>query len=426
MSAAAGLPFGRERMPLPAEPFRLDPVVPPPAPRPRTSEERIREGLARPVGSPSVEDVLEGARRVLVVISDATRATGAARFLPALLGAVDRTGRPEVRFIVASGIHRRPTDGEIEEIVGPELAGRYEVIRHDPDDEDGLVDVGRTRAGTTVRVHAAVETSDRLVLTGAVGFHYYAGFSGGRKAVVPGLAARDTVTSNHLRALRRDGSRHPAARAGRLAGNPVHADMAEGAARTKPDLLVNSVMGEDGTVERLFVGHWRRAHESACRFVRARRLVRVAPRDLVVASAGGWPLDINVIQSHKAFEATMPALRPGGVFVLVASCGEGPGHEEFVPWFRHATEEDLVRALRANFQVYGQTALSWRRKAGSCRLILVSRLDPGLVRRLGAEPAADLNEAFRLARDRLRGDARGWVFPHAARLCVEAGSGGDG
>ena len=116
----------------------------------------------------------------------------------------------------------------------------------------------------------------------------------------------------------------------------------------------------------------------------------------------------------------MAALRFGGVFVLVAACGDGVGHEDFLPWFRYESEGELIRALVARFRVYGQTALSWRRKSGACRLIMVSDLDPDLVRRLGAEPAADLEEAYRTARDHLPADARGWLFPEGGKILVRA------
>ena len=386
---------------LPAEPFALDTILPSAAPTGNGSAggDELREALERPISGPGMTEIFRGARKVLVVVSDATRSTGSADFLPPLVEGIHASSGAEITFIVASGIHRRPTLDEVEAILGPELAARHPTLIHDPDLSSGLAEVGRTRAGTPVRVNVAVLEHDRIVLTGAAGFHYYAGFSGGRKALVPGLAARETVSRNHLRALNPDGARHPRARAGCLDGNPVHRDMAEGAAMVGPHLLVNSVMGAGGAIERLFVGPWRRAHEVACRYVRSSRTVRVEPRDLVVASAGGAPYDINIIQSHKAFDAGVRALTPGGVLILVAACHEGAGHEDFMPWFRYGHEDEWVRALRADFKVYGQTALSWFRKVSRYRVIVVSELEPAVVEQLGATPAADLEAAFRFARD---------------------------
>jgi nickel-dependent lactate racemase len=195
--------------------------------------------------------------------------------------------------------------------------------------------------------------------------------------------------------------------------------MAEGAERVGAHLLVNSVLDDSGRIERLYVGHFRRAHEAACRAVRAARCLRVEPREIVVASAGGEPGDINLIQSHKTFESSMGALKAGGTLILVARCREGAGHPEFLPWLAHPGEAELVEALKARFQVYGQTALSWLRKATRCRLILVSDLPPDVVRALRAEPARDLAEAFDRARRTVGASARGWVIPHGSRFLIE-------
>jgi nickel-dependent lactate racemase len=379
----------------------------------------LAAALDRPVGAPRIEEGVRG-RRVLIAVADPTRATGVRRYLPGLVERLHRAGAREIAFAVASGLHRTPSAADVEAIVGPEIAGRHAIHLHDPD-HPGLEALGVTSGGTPVLVHPETMRHDAVVLTGAVGFHYYAGFSGGRKAVVPGLAGRATIVGNHLRALRRDGSRHPAARAGRLDGNPVHRDMAEGAARVGPAYLVNTVMRIGGGIERLFAGHWRRAHVAACRYLRNSRRVRVDPRRLVVVSAGGHPSDVDLIQSHKAFEAAYAALRPGGVLVLVASCAQGAGHPDFLPCFELASTADLLELVRHDYRVYRQTALAWRRKADGCRLVLVSDLDPRTARELGAEPARDLEEAFRIAREVLPAGEEGWVFPAGARVLVESG-----
>ena len=419
MSGTLAVGYGDSTLPVPAEPFRLDLLDGPieAAPPARIG---IDVSFDHPLGVPPLAELFRGSRRVLIVVSDATRATAAAKFLPALIERIEAAAPGvAIRLIVASGIHRRATDTDISRIVGEHVDGRYEVLRHDPDASQELVDLGRTRSGTVVRVNRAVRDHDRIVLTGAVGFHYYAGFSGGRKAVVPGLAARETIVGNHLRALRQDGTRHPLAKAGCLAGNPVHLDMAEGAALVGPHLLVNSILDDRGEIDRLYVGHWRRAHEAACRHVRAARRLRVEPRDLVVASAGGEPGDVNLIQSHKTFESAIGALNPGGVMVLVARCREGAGHAEFLPWFEYPTADELVAALQARFQVYGQTALSWVRKAETCRLILVSGIAPELARSLRATPARDVVEALQLAKQWLAPGTRGYLLPHGSRFLID-------
>ncbi len=413
------VPYGDTFLDLPDAPFRLDLLPGPVRPPRHSAPPRLGAALSLPIGSPALEEAVRGGRRVLVVVSDATRATGSAEFLPVLVERILRVGRPSITFIVASGIHRRPTDAEIEGIVSPQLVARHPVLRHDADDATRLVDVGTTRGGTPVRVHASLREHDRVILTGVAGFHYTAGFSGGRKALVPGLAARDTITRSHLRSLTAAGARASGARAGRLARNPMHRDIVEGAALTPPHFLLNTVLEERGRIEGVFAGHWRRAHEAACRYLRATRVVAVEPRDLVVASAGGEPSDINLIQAHKTFETAVGAVRREGTVILVARCREGAGHPEFLPWFRFQEESEFVEELGRNFQVYGQTALSWFRKTRSHHLILVSDLPEAVVRSLRAAPARDLEEAFRLARERAGPGARGWLLTGGASTLIE-------
>jgi len=411
--------YGDASLELPPTPMPLDRIPARCPARRGAAAASLEAALSRPIGSAALEEVVRGARKVLVVVSDATRSTGSALFLPPLVERIRRAGGASITFLVASGIHRPPTDAEIEAILSPALAARFPALRHDPDDTRRLVPVGTTRSGTLVRVNAALREHDRVILTGGAGFHYYAGFSGGRKALVPGLAARDTVTRNHLRALSATGARAPGARAGRLARNPVHRDMVEGAALVSADFLLNTVLDEQGACEAVFAGHWRRAHEAACRYLRATRVLRVEPRDFVLASAGGEPADIDLIQAHKAYEAAVGAVRPGGPVILVARCRKGAGHPDFLPWFRFRSEPELVRELKRNFQVYGQTALSWLRKTRSHPLILVSGLPADLVRSLGAEPAADLEQALRIVREIVGPAARGWLLDGGARTLIE-------
>lgn len=417
------LPYGRTALSLPRVGLRLDAAsdhsLPAPPPLDR---ETIAAAFDRPLGFDRIDDALDGARTVAIVVSDGTRETGAREFMPALLRRIGR--RDRVTFAIGCGLHRPPTPAEVERILG--AAGTaHPVVVHDAGDDAALVSMGRTTAGTAVAVHRALLDHDATILTGAIGFHYYAGFSGGRKAVVPGMAARATIFSNHLRALRRDGSRHPGARAGRLDGNPVHRDMAEGAALVRPRLLVNAVTGEAGGIERLFVGHWRRAHEAGCSYLRKTRTVGLVPRPLVVASAGGHPYDIDLVQAHKAYEAAFRLLQPGGVFVLVAACPDGLGHADFVEGLRLGGSRDVAAALRSEYRVYRQTALAWHEKTEACRLILVSGLPAEVVRSCGAEPAADLAAALRSAERSLGPGAAGWIVESGARRLYEA-AGADG
>ncbi len=419
------IPYGSGRVVVPESSFHLDLVDPPeqggdsPTSGPlklQDLEAQIREAADRLHALPGpVGREADAKERLLIVVSDGTRKTGAAEYLPGLVRALQTAGRYDIAFIIASGLHRRPESSEFAALIGEDLAGSYPVLLHDPDDSDGLREIGETSRGTRVQVHHALLEFDQILLTGSVGFHYHAGFSGGPKALVPGLCARETIVRNHLRTLREDGSRDPSSRAGVLDGNPVHEDMQEAASVLKVALLINSVMTPTGEIERLWVGDRVTAHRQACEYLSSSRTVRLRPRDLVIVSAGGHPSDLNLVQAHKAFEAVFPALTPGGTLILMAACPEGAGSSDFSEGLSAKTEADLVQSILANYRVYSQTALSWRRKAESCRLILVSGLDAKEVRNARAEPAPNLQEALAMAAVTLPEKTIGWIFENGSR-----------
>lgn len=412
-----GLPYGAGALELPQTSIQLDPVesvLPTEPPSRLTTAEmtgRIQDLAGRLIAGAAGES-----RSLLVVVSDGSRKTGVDLYLPALVSLLEDSGAVDIRFVVATGLHRRPRAEEVSRILGREIAERFPIFLHDPDDGGKLAQLGVTSRGTVVQVNRLLLEQDQVLLTGAVGFHYHAGFSGGRKSVVPGLAGRTTILGNHLRTLRDDGSRHPGSRAGGLDGNPVHEDMMEAAAMAGSPMIVNAVLNEAGSPEGIWIGAMDHAHRQACEYLLRTRSLSLPPRELVVVSGGGHPSDINLIQAHKAFEAAFPAVTPGGTVILAAECPDGLGDEEFRSGIEAGSEDELAASLLEDYRVYAQTALSWRRKLASCRLILVSSLAPEQVRLAGAEPAASLAEALDTAS--AGPGCRGWLFRQGARWLV--------
>ncbi len=350
----------------------------------------IAAALARPCwpggsGPPLFENIRPG-NSVCLVVSDQTRRTGADRVMPVLLAGLQARGcRIEnLRVAVASGIHRAPTPAEFEGILGPvtarQLAGR--AVLHDPDTDAGLVAVGCTRAGHPVRLARAAVEADRLILLGAASYHYHAGFGGGRKSLVPGLADRATIAWTHSLTLDPRADRFAdGVEIGRLDGNPVAEAMLEAARLRPPDGIVNTVLAPDGALAGVFAGELDLAHRAACRLVEQLDRVDIGrPADLVVADAGNaatW------IQAHKALFNASRAVADTGRIVLAAPCAEGLGNERFRHWITRPTLTELVAGLRASPEVNGQTALSTRLRGPQA--ILVTRLP--------ARDAADLGIA---------------------------------
>ena len=367
------------------------------------AEREIREALDRPVwpdgGAATVFEVVRPGESVCLVIADYTRKTAADRVLPALLSGFSARGCDpgDMFFLVASGIHRRTTEAETERIVGPAVYRKFRgrIFHHDPDDTGGLVTVGVTKRGHPVAVNRRAIEAGRRILLGAASYHYHAGFGGGRKLLVPGLASRATIAYNHSLTLDPEADRvHPMATPGILDGNPVAEEMLECARLCRPDISINTVLDAEGELIGLFSGELDAAHRAACRLVEKVARVDIRERaDLVVASDAGAP---NWIQAHKAlFNAHRAAKAETGQIVLVAPCPDGLGDERFRYWVKKADATEICRELRLSPEVYGQTALSTHIRGR--RAILVTQLAPRDIADLGLRSAPDLEAALRLA-----------------------------
>jgi nickel-dependent lactate racemase len=370
---------------------------------PPSWEALLQQRIARPIGCLPLQQILKPGESVAVTISDITRYSGTEKFLTPLLRETDAAGIPrkKVTLFVARGTHRALSVEELRAVVGPEISSGVHVEQSDPDGETVLV--GTTSCGTPVLLSRSLMEQDRIVLTGTISFHYFAGFGGGRKALVPGCAGRKTAEATHFRIFRTDGpGKHPLARPGILAGNPVHQDILEAVSMVPPSFLVNTLLTPEKKLFDAVAGHWQKAHEEGCaRYAKVYRVHLPRKYPLVIASAGGFPKDINFIQSHKAMDQAFAALEGEGALILLAECPEGFGNPQFFPWFRFPDPEEMERELRANYQIYGQTAHAAFVKANACRVILISSLRPEDVERMGMTPAASLDEAVEKARRHL-------------------------
>lgn len=390
------LPYGSTTFPLDLPPHHLAGVIRPDlTPADLSPEVIVAEALDH--CQPLISSFRPG-ERVVIVTSDITRYTGSEVYLPLLVDRLNRQGIPDqaIEILIALGIHRRQSHDEHRRIVGA-LYDRVRVIDHDCDDPTGLISLGRTTSGIEVVINRRAVEADRLILTGVIGFHYFAGFGGGRKSLLPGIASRAACIASHFAVLNPapGGGKNPLARTGNLEANPVHQALVEACALAAPDLILNTVLSLDKRIIAAFSGHWQEAHERGCRFYRQRFSFPLRQKaELVVVSCGGFPKDINMIQAHKAMEYASFALQEGGVMVLLAECRDGLGNPDFFKWFRHRRLAELEAALRANYEIYGQTAYSVLQKAQRFTVILVSTLPPGQVEAIGMRPAKSLAEAM--------------------------------
>lgn len=362
--------------------------------------EAVRAAIEAPIGlDATLSDLVHGGETVAVLVSDAFRHTGVDRLLPVLIDVLNGAGVPDQNIILAfaTGAHRSPTIEEQCRILGEDAYQRFKkrIYVHDAHDEDNLVYLGTTSRRTPVRINRRVHECDRIIATGAVVLHYFGGFGGGRKSIVPGIAGADTIAHNHALNLAPDGTGlNPAVRIGALDGNPVAEDMLEAARFHRVDFIVNTVMARDGGIAAVFAGELDAAHRTAAQYAHTLFATYIKERaDLVIAAS---PTTRNFVQTHKAVFNAYQAVKPSGRIVLVAPCEEGLGGEQFAKWLRLGDRAAIMAGLRDHAEINGQTALSTREKAPIT--IMVTGLEESETALLGARKAASLEEALDIAR----------------------------
>jgi len=376
----------------------------------------IESSLDHPIQSLPFNNFFSPNDEISIVCSDITRYTGSDYFLPILKKRLSRLGIKDssISITISLGIHRAQTEDEIREIVGDKLFGRIKVFNHNPRDEGNLKLLGTTSRGTRAAFNRRVIESDKIILTGALGFHYFAGFSGGRKGLMPGVSSFEACVNNHLLVLKPEGGKNPNAVTGKLQGNPVHEDMIEACQGLPPVFLLNTILSPDKKIIGAISGDLTRAFEKGCEiFMKDFSVPLKEKSDLVIASCGGFPKDINFIQAHKSLDCSMNALREGGVMILLAECPEGYGHPTFHRWFKYQDLSEFEEQLKANYEINGQTAYSTLIKAKRANIILISSLPPQEVRQMSLIPADNMEEALSLARTFLGDNPTMYIIPEA-------------
>ena len=390
--------------------------------QPMTDAE-IGAALDAPIRSPPLEELLSAGDSVLIVVSDATRATASAQILNLLVRRLIQIGvsPADLAIMFATGIHRPVTPAEKVELLTPFIAQRVKTIDHDAYDASQMVSLGTTDRGTSVDVNRALRDFSHVVITGAIGFHYFAGFTGGRKSICPGLASAGTIEATHMLALDFEtGGRRAGVGTGLLSGNAVHDECERVAALIGPCFSVNSVVDERGRAVNVYAGEWQAAHRAGCGEYLASHSVEIdEKREVVIVSCGGSPYDINLIQAHKALDMAAHACKDGGTIVLLAECRDGLGHPTFLKWFAEQNSRTLAARLRDGYEVNGQTAWALLTKAERYRIHLVSDLPDEEVRRLRMIPAGSVTDVL-TGLDRA---AKGFVMPRGAAVLPRLASG---
>ncbi len=378
------------------------------SPSPVEETEAVRWALVEPVGTPPLSRLAEGKGPVAVVISDITRACPSFRILPPILEELERGGVADrdIFIISALGSHRRHTLEELRGLVGNAVFDRYAVTDAGA---EGYVLLGHTPAGTPVEVDARVARAGLRVCTGNIEYHYFAGYSGGMKAILPGVCSRNTIRANHRHMT------EPGARAGQLDGNPVREDLESAAALCPADFLLNVVLDEKKRVIFAAAGDAIAAHRQGCRFLdNVYGSPCQRPGDIVVVSAGGRPKDLNLYQAQKALDNAKAAVRPGGILILAAECPEGLGEPTFEDWMLKLSPREQLRCIREDFQLGGHKAAAIALVLQKAQVFLVSSLPSAMVERMGLRPFPQVQDALDAARRQLGKRASVTVLPYGS------------
>lgn len=374
-------------------------------------DELLREALARPIGTPPLHNLARPGKKVVIVTSDLTRPCPSQRLLPPVLDELTAAGVPDddITVIVALGLHRPMTGAELETAVGSEIYRRVRVVNHDAAD---TVSLGATSAGTPVEIYRPVVEADLRVCLGNLELHYFAGYSGGAKAILPGCASRAAVTANHAMMVRVE------AAAGRLEGNPLRADLEEGVSLLGVDFILNVLVDGRHRIVGAVAGDVTAAHRRGCQMVAQRGIVEIEQRaDLVLVSAGGYPKGLNLYQAQKALDNAAHAVRDGGILILAAECPEGLGNRTFERWMTESSSPDeLLERIQQEFVLGGHKAAAIAAVLKRATVYLVSVLPDGLVRQCGMIPFDSVTAALDKALADLGADAKVLVLPQGGSL----------
>ncbi|BBB90501.1 MAG TPA: nickel-dependent lactate racemase [Methylomusa anaerophila] len=378
--------------------------------------------LSNPIGSPPLQTVIKSGDKVAIIASDITRQwVRHDQFLPTLLNELNAVGIPDrdIKLIVALGAHRHHTAAENILVYGQEVVSRIQIAQsHAPAKED-FVYVGKTSRGVETYLNKHAVAADKVILTGGIVYHLMAGFGGGRKAIIPGISGYATIQGNHSFCLHDVVGQgiSPRCGAGKLDCNNMHEDMTEMAAMLNPAFLLNAVFTPEGKFARFVAGHWQTAWLEGCRTVESIFGVPVnSQADLVIASAGGFPKDINLYQGAKAIDNAFAAAKENGVIILLLECRDIMEPPDFSGWFNYESLRDREIALRQGFTVPGFVALKCGLTAKKLPLIAVTLPEnKAFLKKAGMIAVTTAEEALTIAAEKLgRKNYTITVMPHAA------------
>ena len=370
-------------------------------------EEEVRRALREPIGSKPLREIVKPGEKIAIITSDITRPMPTYKVMPALLDELYAAGvaKEDITLVFALGSHRKHTPEEQKKLAGERA---WQEIRCIDGDADDCILLGTTKAGTPVEMTRVVAEADRRVCLGNIEFHYFAGYSGGAKALMPGVSTRAAIQANHSMMVL------PECCAGALETNPLRMDIEEAGQITGIDFIVNVVLSEQKEILNAVAGHHIEAHRAGCAYLDGLYSKPIREKaDIVLVSQGGAPKDLNLYQTQKALDNAKHAVKNGGVIILIGSCKEGLGEHTFEEWMYAAQKpSDLIDRIRREFRLGGHKAAAIAMVLENAEIYLVSEMEEDLVRTAFLTPKASAQQALEDAFKKLGPNATVLAMPY--------------
>lgn len=378
-------------------------------------KQAVLDAIYHPIESKPLNELLQPGQKVAFICNDPTRVANSHDFMPILVEELNKMGTKDedMRIVFALGTHRKMTQEEMIEAVGEDVAKRLPMYNSDCNKQEDFEYFGETSFGTPVWINKLICDVDLVIMTGTIVHHFFSGFGGGRKAVLPGVAAMETIRRNHSLMM------SPDAQLGKLHGNPVYEDQMEGVrlfAKEHRMFLFNAILDAKKQFLKIFAGDWEKAHLEACKFVDKVYGVEIdAPADIVVASCGGYPKDINVYQLQKTMDNAWCAVKDGGVVIIIGECEEGSGSAALEKALQEHPSPDAIKLqLEKNFVIGAHKAFAITRLMKKAKFILVSALDKKIASDLLFEAVDNVDEAIKLAEKYVGSDYKIILMPQGS------------
>ncbi|MTI66744.1 MAG: nickel-dependent lactate racemase [Firmicutes bacterium] len=386
-----------------------------------SEDEVILNALKNPIGSDRLSEIVNKGEKICIVISDITRAwQRMGDYLHYIVDELNQGGieDKDIIFLCATGSHRKQTKEEHRILLGENLADRFEVIDHDGLDEDNLVYLGKTKYNTPVKVNKLALECDHIVLTGAIVFHLLAGWGGGKKSILPGISSYESIMANHAMSLGKElgSGSNPEIRSGKVINNPIHEDMLEAASFVKPSFMFNVIMNSDAKFGHAVAGDYVKAHKKGCEIVDEMDGVNIKQKaDMVIATAGGYPKDINFYQTIKTVINAKEAIKKEGVMIILSECSEGFGNEPIRKIIQnYNTVIDREKAIREDYSIAKYIGYYVSEVAKDYTFILVSSLSEESVSNANIHVVKSVKEALDKAYE-IKGDKlKTYIMPQGA------------